>query len=135
VSFCLTLTFNAAKTTLIKYPPNISLATYAIPDGVTLISDNAFYAAKNLITVTMIDCLRTIGTSAFYGCTVLANVSLGEGLTTINPSAFGNCTALSFITFPASLTNIANGSSTLGVFVGCNNLAKIKFTKTLICAK
>ncbi|NLY43569.1 MAG: leucine-rich repeat protein [Clostridiaceae bacterium] len=120
--------YDAAKTTLIKYPAGLTLTSYEVPDGVTVISDSAFYGAKNLTTVTLPDSVKTIGKNAFEGCTGLSSISLGNGVETIGSHAFLDCSALKSITFPASLKSIKDGViSNYGVFYGCSNLESVRF--------
>ena len=50
---------------------NRGLRTYAIPDGVTTISDRTFSGCSSLLDLTFPDGLTTIGSEAFSRCTSL----------------------------------------------------------------
>ena len=114
----------------------ISLTRIEIPEGVTMIPDNAFYGATTLREVSLPSSLPEIGCGvfrncglekvdipqnvtaikeyAFEGCTELEQVNLNEGLNSIEMNAFCGCTALKQIHFPSSVTNIA-----IWAFDGC----------------
>ncbi len=66
--------YNAAKTTLLQYPCGSTGTTFAVPDGVTAISNNAFYNAANLTSITISSSVSSISDSAFNGCDNLATV-------------------------------------------------------------
>ncbi len=59
-----------------------------ISDGVTSISDYAFYQLWNTQTVTLPDSLQKIGMGAFFGCDSLINIKLPKNLSEIGDGAF-----------------------------------------------
>ena len=97
--------------------PNTSVTSVTIPDGVTSIGTNAFFAATSLTSITIPDSVTTIGDSAFDSCFSLTSVTIGNSVTSIGQWAFHQCTMLTSITIPDSVTNIG-----VGAFVLCNNL-------------
>ena len=80
--------FNKAKTELIKYPVNNESESYVVPSSVTKIGPNAFYSARNLVSVTVPDSVTTIGPSAFESCYSLENITLGKNINKIGRYAF-----------------------------------------------
>ncbi len=65
-----------------------------IPEGVTRISDYAFYNFSVLTGVTLPASLTSIGGSAFYGCTALTEIVIPSNVSSIGWGAFYGCTAL-----------------------------------------
>ena len=88
-----------------------------IPDGVTSISDYAFFRCSSLTSVVIPDSATSIGNWSFYRCTSLTSVTIGDGVTTIGYAAFQNCIRLTGVVMPDSVTTIDNGafSSCLGL--------------------
>lgn len=69
--------FNKDKTTLIQYPKGNTRTSYTIPDGVTSISNSAFYNCVNLTSITIPDSVTTIGDYVFYDGELLNAYYLG----------------------------------------------------------
>ena len=86
---------------LLKYEDDGS-ESYAVPDGVTEIGDNAFFGARGLKKISFPASLKKIGDDAF----------LWSGLTEVH--------------IPASVEEIGNGA-----FQGCKELEKVTFEKGL----
>lgn len=70
-----------------------------IQNGVTKISDSAFYGCKNLLTFSVSSGLRIIGNFSFYNCSSLTTISIGAGVMEIRDNSFANCKSLTKITF------------------------------------
>jgi hypothetical protein len=115
--------FNRDRTILIEYPAGAA-GSYAIPDGLTRVADEAFqgcfltnlaiptsvttigsaaFSGSGLATVAIPDSVTNIGDHAFAWCTNLISVTLGNGLTSIGDQAFHGC-----ISLPAILVDAAN---------------------------
>ena len=131
----------------------ISLTRIMIPEGVTLIPDNAFYGVSSLTEVSLPNSLPEIGCGvfrdcglvrvdfpkniyaikerAFEGCTLLEQVNLNEGLYSIERNAFCGCTALKQIHFPSTVTSIAiwafDGTGLEEIYYPVNWLSKPDF--------
>lgn len=89
----------------------------AIGNCVTTIGQQAFNACYNLSSVTIPDSVTIIGQQAFSGCSSLTSVEIPSGVTIISGSVFSNCYRLSSITIPDSVTTMG-----YGVFNGCTGL-------------
>ena len=96
-----------------------SVTNITIPEGVTFIGGNAFYACSNLTSIIIPDSVTSIGGGAFYDCTNLKSVTLGQGLTDIKDYMFGG-SGLTSIIIPSSVTSISGS-----VFYKCYNLSSI----------
>ena len=68
--------FNKDKTTLIQYPIGNERINYSVPDGVTLIAEQAFYYCRYLKYIELPSTITTIGDRAFDGCSALSHVFL-----------------------------------------------------------
>ena len=112
--------FNAAKTTLLLYPPGLLNNSYVIPSTVTSINSSAFSGCTNLTSVTIPSSVTTIKDSTFFGCTNLTSVSIPTTVTSIATNAFSYCSSLTSITLPASLTTIG-----VSAFSYCSGLTSV----------
>lgn len=101
-----------------------SLASIRIPDGVTMINDNAFEGCTKLSSIDF-NKVVSIDSAAFKGCTgFTGKMSLPENLKEISPSIFEGCTGLSEVVIPDKLTTVADSA-----FKGCASLTKINLKK------
>ncbi|MBR1786859.1 MAG: leucine-rich repeat domain-containing protein, partial [Paludibacteraceae bacterium] len=104
-----------------------------IPDGVTSISDYAFYGCSSLTSVTIPNSVTSIGSSAFSGCSSLTGVYITD-LTAwcnilfsyeANPLSYAhnlylNGTLVTDLSIPDGVTSIGSG-----VFSGCSALTSV----------
>ena len=109
------------KKTLVKFT-NFNTTTYAVPNTVEVINDEAFYGNINLMGVAISNSVVSIGKSAFKNCTALRVVTVGTSLEKIGEEAFRGCELLDSISFPASLKSIGKSS-----FYNCKALNSITF--------
>lgn len=129
---------------LIVCPTAYYSANFFVPDGVSKISDNAFYhclniekitlpeslseigntafaGCKNLESIIMPTHLDAIGYMAFSGCAKLGSLVIPEGVSVIQMSLADGCSKLSFLSLPKSIKEIENYA-----FSGCKSLKNIR---------
>jgi len=137
--------FDKEQAVLLTYPAGKTAISYALPDSVTSIANDAFLncprlkdivfgdnsllanigtdAFQNcigLVGIEIPDSVTSIGAGSFLGCTSLASIAIGESVTSIGRASFAYCTSLTSITISDSVTSI--GDST---FAGCTRLTSI----------
>jgi hypothetical protein len=88
-----------------------AIISVAIPEGVTVIRENAFFHGSPIFSklerVTLPSTLRVIEKEAFYG-TALKSIVIPEGVTEIGTEAFCYCYELASIRLPSTLPIIGN---------------------------
>ena len=92
-----------------------------IPNGVTAIGYQAFYACTALTSITIPNSVTLIDDWAFSGCSALTEIVLPHGLTSIGSSAFSSCESITNLVISDSVTSIGNWA-----FSGCTGLACIE---------
>lgn len=98
---------------------------FVIPDVVDNIvvrelDRNFFMNCKDMVAVTVSDCVEVIGEQAFYNCESLIQVDFGKNIREIGPRAFINCYALSEMEIPDTVTSLG-----LRAFNNCIGLKKV----------
>ena len=83
-------------------------ADVRIPDGVTIIENNAFKDCKSLKSVMIPNGVTAIGEYAFYYCESLKSVTIPDGVTAIDDYAFSYCYSLASVTIPGSVKIIGD---------------------------
>lgn len=96
-----------------------------IPEGVTEISDSAFYYCQ-ASTFHLPSTLKRIGSFAFYG-TGITSLVIPESVEYIGDSAFFNNYKLTSASVPGSVKNIGNK-----LFAGCAQLKKIELGEGIV---
>lgn len=91
-----------------------------IADGVTSVSDNAFYDCTQLISVSLPNTLTSIGGWAFRGCNSLTSIVIPDSVTSIGSMAFFMCYSLANVTLSKGITTILSST-----FASCENLVSI----------
>ena len=124
-----------------------SLTSVEIPEGITVIGDEAFAACSNLTRITLPESITYIAEGAFSS-TGLTYVSLPSNLKVIDKEAFSLCYSLQNITLPESLRaigerafgntgllyiDIPEGVTSIGAyaFANCSNLANVSLPNSL----
>ena len=103
-----------------------SLRTVEIPNFVTTIGRYAFFECTGLTRATIGNAVTTIDEAAFYGCSELISVSLGNSVETFGTNAFGGCTHLTQVRIPDSMTAISTGA-----FRDCTGLTGVTIGKSV----
>ncbi len=80
--------FSEDMTKLLLYPAQKTGTSYAIPETVVSISENAFYNNQNITTITIPDSVTYIGSGAFGACKNLSELSFSENIEYIGSNAF-----------------------------------------------
>lgn len=117
---------------LIDYPKNAQRTTFVMPEGVEVISANAFDSVISLETIYIADTVKTIETYAFTSCfDVLKNVIISENsqLETLGMRVFEdpwNPCPLMEITLPATLKSVGYIA-----FEGWRVDAKVRYMGTM----
>ena len=109
---------------LTKYTGSDAIVT--VPDGVTAIGKEAFYAKSAITEIHLPTGITSIGDSAFQNCTGLTELHLPTGITSIGDSAFQSCTGLTEIVVPDSVETIGDGA-----FYGCSGLTSLRLSQGL----
>ncbi len=91
-----------------------------IPEGITIIPDEAFLDFDKLEEIVIPDSIEHIGKAAFKECKSLKKVKLSNNLHILDEFAFSECESLEEITIPTSLHYFS-----YGVFSHCHNLQTI----------
>ncbi len=97
--------FNKDKTTLICYPAGKTEKNYTIPNSVTSIENNAFFACK-IISIDIPNGITSIGIATFEYCYSLTSVTIPNSVTSIGSYAFAECRSLTSIDIPNGVTSI-----------------------------
>ena len=87
------------------YDLRYEIRTVSLPEGLTTISEAAFYECIYLESAVMPSTMRSIGTGAFANCRNLSSLQLNEGLESVETYAFQD-TAITAIKVPASLKTL-----------------------------
>ena len=104
---------------LTKYTGSDAVVT--VPDGVTAIGKEAFYAKSAITEIHLPTGITSIGDSAFQNCTGLTELQLPTGITSIGDSAFQNCTGLTELQLPTGITSIGDSA-----FRSCTGLTELQ---------
>jgi hypothetical protein len=90
--------FDKKMEQLLDYPKNKDKVDYTVPDGVLMITPEAFYECKRLVNINLPESLELVDNHAFFGCEELKAITLPMNLKYIGEHAFENCKNLETIT-------------------------------------
>lgn len=93
--------YSAGKAPWYGYRDEIKTVT--VKDGITTISNNAFYDLTALQKVNIANSLTEIGNDVFSNCSSLASVDLGNSLQKMGCLVFKDCYNLKTVTLPATI--------------------------------
>lgn len=99
-----------AGTALLCYPAGKTGSNYAVPNGTTKITGEAFRGNSNITAVSIPASVQKIGNFAFMYCDRLQNADLAEGITSVASTAFSH-TAVATLVLPASVTDFTSTSA------------------------
>ncbi len=87
---------------------NKQITSVVVPEGVETIEDGAFWMCLSLKNVVLPSTLRKIGENAFNSCVELTSIMIPDGVVEISANAFTNCKKLKDIYVPDSATDIGD---------------------------
>lgn len=87
---------------------------------VSAISNHAFEANWDLVSVIMPNGLTSIGEGAFMDCGSLESVTIPETVSEVQRAAFASCSALTSIVLPESVSTVMEEA-----FTGCGSLSSL----------
>ena len=99
---------------------------FAIPQGVEVIGERAFWENEDLVEIEFSNSLHTIEDEAFMSCLKLKEISLPNSVTSIGRKCFYGCESLSRILSLGRVNIIKEGS-----FMGCS-IQLLSLPETLI---
>lgn len=116
--------FRMSGTILLKYLGAESRVV--VPEGITVIAEEAFAGNETIDRVLLPDSIQEIGEGAFRNCLLLQTISFPQGIKRIGKGAFENCVKLLRAVLPQSLFTIE-----FGVFKHCQVLKEVSFGEYL----
>lgn len=123
--------FNKTKTKLLKYPAGKNDTSYTIPNSVTHIGSDAFYACSNLTSVTIGNNVTHIGSGAFWNCSNLKVIYIPKSVTAGVIQAFYGCTSLSDVYYSGNQEDWESRFSDEFDYSGCLSNATIHYNSQL----
>lgn len=97
-----------------------------IPEGITVIAQEAFAGIETIDKVILPESLREIGAEAFRGCLMMQTAALPEGLCRIGEGAFSDCVKLLRVAVPTQIQSLERR-----VFRGCRALQEVSLPQGL----
>jgi hypothetical protein len=88
---------------------SLPIRSIAIPDNISVISNNAFSRCEQLVDVTLPSTLTKLDATCFAWCKSLSDITLPDGLVDIMTYVFDAC-ALVNVVIPASVNNVLDRS-------------------------
>ncbi len=98
---------------------------YDVPNGVTAIGSEAFYACSKLTSIKLPDSLKELGAWAFHSSGIVS-IDIPGRVKSIPQGAFSHCSNLEIVNILNGVARIANQ-----VFENCNALASVTLPKSI----
>lgn len=111
--------YDKNKTTLMIYPSGSETTEFTVPASVKEISNEAFFCAYKLKSVTLPDGLIRIGERAFFKTELLEKIEIPDSVIEIGHAAFED-SGIKSVKISSSLTKLA-----ASVFASCVNLIEV----------
>lgn len=99
--------YNKKQDLLIYCPDGYEKKSFAVPDKVRTIKENAFRNNKNIKEIFMNDNVEKIEAFAFDNCWSLEKIKLSNNINTFNRRVFADCHKLEEINIPQKISKIA----------------------------
>ena len=103
-----------------------SIKTVIIQNGITSISEYAFFDCIRLTSINIPNSVTSIGDSTFHSCTSLTSINIPDSVTSISDRSFYNCSSLTSVTIPDSVTSIG-----FATFYGCSSLTSVNIPSSV----
>lgn len=100
--------FRISGTILLKYLGAESRVV--VPEGITIIAEEAFAGNETINSIILPHGLREIGQGAFRDCLLLQTITFPQSLERIGREAFDNCVKLLRIALPGTVTRLEAGT-------------------------
>ena len=118
--------FSKGKGLLVCYPKGKKNAIYAVPEGVLIIDDYAFFSCDSLKILSLPESLIGVGHFAFSRCAKIKSLPLPKGVKFVGMGAFRDCTSLTSTRLPDELELIQ-----CGVFENCKSLLSVELPNAI----
>lgn len=109
---------------------NSGIKSIVIPEGWETITEWCFNDCTDLAEVSLPSSLKEISYEAFHNCKSLKKIKLPNKLEAIHTAAF-SFSGLTEIEIPDSVKKIDGSWFDCGVFEGCENLTKVRFSNSM----
>ncbi|MBR1685767.1 MAG: leucine-rich repeat protein [Clostridia bacterium] len=112
---------------LVSYPAGKLASSFVLPDGITMIGEEAFLGAWYLRDVTLTEDLISLGRFAFAECPELTDVTFADDSIEIIPEGcFSGSSRLNVLRLPDHLLEIGSRA-----FFGCDRLGTVDIADTV----
>ncbi len=118
--------YDKEQTALYRYPEGKTGKNFTIPDGVTVIGEDAFRNCQNLWNITIPESVETIDDFAFSDCYALRSIQIPDSVELIGTGAFSACINMTAAELPSGMTSIPNS-----LFVSCWSLREIEIPESV----
>ena len=112
--------YNKDCSKIIRYPDAKAGSIYSILDGVKIIGLYAFGGNNNLVNIVLPESITDIEREAFYACGSMESITISASVNNIGDMAFVNCSALTSITIGRGVTIMGESS-----FTNCPKLTEV----------